>query len=256
MNGNPEKKCYSCLKPHSKLRCSRCRRVFFCDKNCQKKSWKRHSKSCIPPTPTEIIALKMAALPKMPEGLTEEDKKKWNSERLEKYVELEEEYDNLVEEHKKNKTLAAEESKLVPKKKKNTKKKTVVKKDKKEKKRITWSKEVKTNEEVIPESLMKPVKADITPDSEKMNEIEEISPVIEQFNSSAIVENDIMENGIIENFDSPILETPSFEPFPTDNSPSTFAPPSFGSSVSTFNPNKRMSRFMSERLGMRNVGPQ
>lgn len=38
--------CFECDKPASQL-CGRCRKIFFCSKKCQRKSWKTHKLACI-----------------------------------------------------------------------------------------------------------------------------------------------------------------------------------------------------------------
>lgn len=41
-----DKWCLFCDNKNCSLRCSKCKYVFFCNKDCQKKSWKIHKKHC------------------------------------------------------------------------------------------------------------------------------------------------------------------------------------------------------------------
>lgn len=46
VNGAPAgRKCSSC-EGHAKFKCSRCKQVWYCDKNCQLKDWGEHKKQC------------------------------------------------------------------------------------------------------------------------------------------------------------------------------------------------------------------
>ena len=38
--------CLTCNKRNVNLRCSKCKVIFFCDKDCQKEAWKIHKKHC------------------------------------------------------------------------------------------------------------------------------------------------------------------------------------------------------------------
>jgi len=43
-------RCFGCgLMAESHFRCSRCREVYFCDRDCQKRGWKEHKNDCRPP---------------------------------------------------------------------------------------------------------------------------------------------------------------------------------------------------------------
>ena len=49
--GNHSHKCANCYKESETelLRCGKCRRVFYCSKECQLKDWKLHKKMCKEP---------------------------------------------------------------------------------------------------------------------------------------------------------------------------------------------------------------
>ena len=39
-------KCSNCDKPNSNLKCSKCKLVFYCSKECQVKDWSTHKLLC------------------------------------------------------------------------------------------------------------------------------------------------------------------------------------------------------------------
>ncbi|TDH72035.1 uncharacterized protein CCR75_000105 [Bremia lactucae] len=43
-----ERNCLSCRNPNAKNRCGGCRRAYFCNRDCQRQSWKSHRPSCLP----------------------------------------------------------------------------------------------------------------------------------------------------------------------------------------------------------------
>lgn len=50
--GEMSRSCLKCGKianSNELRKCSRCKRVYYCDKECQRKSWKKHKKDCRPP---------------------------------------------------------------------------------------------------------------------------------------------------------------------------------------------------------------
>ncbi|RLN10457.1 hypothetical protein BBJ28_00022745 [Nothophytophthora sp. Chile5] len=47
------KTCLACGKQGVKNRCGGCKRVFFCDRECQRQSWTTHRPLCVPPTASE-----------------------------------------------------------------------------------------------------------------------------------------------------------------------------------------------------------
>lgn len=52
---DPARICLGCgtIEGESKLRtCSRCKRAYFCNRECQSKAWKKHKKDCRPPEST------------------------------------------------------------------------------------------------------------------------------------------------------------------------------------------------------------
>ena len=46
------KPCGHCGKPEGKQRCSRCKVVYYCGRECQQADWKEHKKTCQPYCPT------------------------------------------------------------------------------------------------------------------------------------------------------------------------------------------------------------
>ncbi|KAH6629151.1 hypothetical protein C7974DRAFT_376030 [Boeremia exigua] len=42
------KACSTCSGQSARLRCSRCKNAYYCDKACQKSSWKAHRQTCEP----------------------------------------------------------------------------------------------------------------------------------------------------------------------------------------------------------------
>ena len=40
------------------VKCSKCKAVFYCDRNCQKRHWKEHKKSCVEVKPVEKLTLR------------------------------------------------------------------------------------------------------------------------------------------------------------------------------------------------------
>lgn len=44
-----KKECLNCGDSGAKLRCSKCKRAYFCSRECQTKAWKTHKADCMPP---------------------------------------------------------------------------------------------------------------------------------------------------------------------------------------------------------------
>ena len=40
------RECSNCTKLDSNYKCSKCKKVFYCSKKCQKEDWKSHKKIC------------------------------------------------------------------------------------------------------------------------------------------------------------------------------------------------------------------
>jgi hypothetical protein len=61
MNNDYWKTCAHCDKTENKVatmeQCARCKGVFYCNRECQKAAWRKHKKSCSPPTEVAPIAL-------------------------------------------------------------------------------------------------------------------------------------------------------------------------------------------------------
>lgn len=51
-----EKTCLSCGQERVKQRCGGCRRVYFCDRECQKRAWRDHRPLCIPASEPAVVA--------------------------------------------------------------------------------------------------------------------------------------------------------------------------------------------------------
>ena len=43
---NTSKQCGSCNNPNSKLKCSKCKLIYYCNRECQVKHWKEHKLIC------------------------------------------------------------------------------------------------------------------------------------------------------------------------------------------------------------------
>jgi len=56
----PTHKCDVCKTPTTKA-CARCKTSYFCSAECQKLAWKKHKKTCKPPTtpPTSVAELRI-----------------------------------------------------------------------------------------------------------------------------------------------------------------------------------------------------
>jgi len=55
--------CGNCGLSNAELRCSRCRKVSYCDRNCQKANWKKHKPQCMacPATPYAPVSVQAIA---------------------------------------------------------------------------------------------------------------------------------------------------------------------------------------------------
>lgn len=71
--------CSTCTRPppsgHSLLRCSRCKRAYYCSRTCQKQAWKGHKAECDPvaaPSPSSVLDTPDVSVPGSPAQTAEE----------------------------------------------------------------------------------------------------------------------------------------------------------------------------------------
>ncbi|KAF2438217.1 hypothetical protein P171DRAFT_437280 [Karstenula rhodostoma CBS 690.94] len=71
--------CSTCTRPppsgHSLLRCSRCKRAYYCSRTCQKQAWKTHKADCDPasaPSPSSSLDTPDVSMPGSPATATDE----------------------------------------------------------------------------------------------------------------------------------------------------------------------------------------
>ncbi|KAF1966542.1 hypothetical protein BU23DRAFT_560119 [Bimuria novae-zelandiae CBS 107.79] len=71
--------CSTCTRPppsgHSLLRCSRCKRAYYCSRTCQKQAWKGHKADCDPvsaPSPSSVLETPDVSVPGSPAMATDE----------------------------------------------------------------------------------------------------------------------------------------------------------------------------------------
>lgn len=55
-------KCGYCGSDQAQVKCAKCKSVFYCDKNCQKKDWKLHKKDCQEPLVEPLDAVDVSNL--------------------------------------------------------------------------------------------------------------------------------------------------------------------------------------------------
>ncbi|KAK7185739.1 MYND finger [Paraphaeosphaeria sporulosa] len=71
--------CSTCTRPppsgHSLLRCSRCKRAYYCSRTCQKQAWKTHKADCDPtssPSPYSVLDTPDVSMPGSPATAADE----------------------------------------------------------------------------------------------------------------------------------------------------------------------------------------
>ncbi|KAF9729432.1 hypothetical protein PMIN02_002903 [Paraphaeosphaeria minitans] len=71
--------CSTCTRPppsgHSLLRCSRCKRTYYCSRTCQKQAWKTHKADCDPastPSPYSVLDTPDVSMPGSPATAADE----------------------------------------------------------------------------------------------------------------------------------------------------------------------------------------